>query len=158
MTLTEPMTLSDRIEAHKSRCEPQLLRLWMLARGEASAVPPRQVSAEVREATNAVIAEAEAAGRAALAATAGNRGEPEAGIFLWVRLTRLAEAADEAVRVARSPDITGLRRCLHRFEALTSAMWTVQHAVYGVPPAAMSRPVDWPAGFGDVRTQPPVPV
>jgi hypothetical protein len=44
---------------------------------------PRQVAAEVREATNAVIGEAEAAGQAALAAAAGSRGEPESGIFLW---------------------------------------------------------------------------
>jgi hypothetical protein len=46
---------------------------------------------------------------------------------MWVRPTRLAEAVDEAVRAARSKDVTGLRRCLHRFEALTSVIWTVLH-------------------------------
>jgi hypothetical protein len=77
------MTFADRLDDHQSRCQPQLLRQRLLACGEPRAMLPRQVAAEVREATNAVIGEAEAAGQAALAAAAGSRGEPESGIFLW---------------------------------------------------------------------------
>lgn len=55
-----------------------------------------------------------------------------------VRLTRLADAADEAV----SGDARALRRNLHRFEALTFVIWAVQHAVYGQAPL----PRDAPAG------------
>jgi hypothetical protein len=125
------MTLADRIDDHQASCQPQLLRLRMLVRGETGAALPWQVAAEVREAANAVIAEAEAAGRAALAAAAGSRGELEAGTFLWVRLARLAEAADEAVSAARDGDASALRRHLRQFDALASAIWSVQHAVYG---------------------------
>lgn len=106
----------------------------MLARGESGAVLPVRAATEVREATNAVITEAETAGRAALAAAAGSRREPETGVFLWVRLTRLANAADEAVSAARSGDANALRRHLRRFDALASAIWAVQHAVYGQVP------------------------
>jgi hypothetical protein len=136
------MTFADQIRDHQSRCEQHLLRLRMLARGEPSAALPWQVTTEVREATNAVIAEAEAARHAALAAAVGSRGEPEAETFLQVRLTRLAEAADEAVRAARSKDLTGLRRYLHRFETLTYAIWTVQHAVYGQVPLPRAHPAE----------------
>jgi hypothetical protein len=134
------MTFDDRIDAYQSRCQPQLLRLRLLTYSDAPATLPRQVSGEVREATNAVIAEAEAAGRAALGGAADSRAGPDDGTFLWVRLARLAEAADEAVRAAHDTDLTGLSRCLNRFEALTTAMWTVQHAVYGGQPAHWRRP------------------
>lgn len=59
-----------------------------------------------------------------------------------VRLTRLADAADEAVSTARSGDARALRRNLHRFEALTFVIWAVQDAVYGQVPL----PRDAPAG------------
>jgi hypothetical protein len=85
-----------------------------------------------------VIAEAEAAGRAALAAAAGARGELEVETFLWVRLARLAAAADEAVDLARTSDANGLRRHLHRFDDLARAMWTVQRALYGQVPLPRS--------------------
>jgi hypothetical protein len=138
------MTFADQICDHQRRCRPHLLRLRGLARGEAGTALPRQVTAEVRDATNAIIAEAEAAGRAALAAMAGSRRQPEAETFLWVRLTRLAGAADEAVDAARAADASGLRCHLGRFDALTAAIWTVQHDVYvqaplrQTPPAAPS--------------------
>lgn len=125
------MTFADRIDDPRARCQPQLLRLRMLARGETGAPLPRQAAAEVREATNAVIAESEAAGHAALAAAGSPHSELEAGTFLWVRLARLAEAADKAVAAARTGDVNGLRRHLDRFDALASAIWTVQEAVYG---------------------------
>ena len=79
--------------------------------------------AKVAEATDAILAEAEAAGRETRAV--GGDG-PDPGIFLAVRLSRLAVAAGEAVAAAGAGDFTQLRRHLRRFEALTSAIWTVQ--------------------------------
>jgi hypothetical protein len=125
------MIVADPIDDHQARCETRLARLWMLADATGDGTLPRPVATEVRKATNAIIAEAEAAGRAALAATAGHRGELAAETFLLVRLTRLAEAADQAVSAASTMDANGLRRHLHRFDSLSSAMWAVQHAVYG---------------------------
>jgi hypothetical protein len=128
------MTFADQIDDPRARCRPQLLRLRMLAHSETGEALPRQAAAEVREATNAVIAESEAAGQAALAATGGPESDIAAGTFLWVRLARLAEAADKAVAAARAGDVNGLRRHLDRFDALASAIWTVQDAVYGQVP------------------------
>jgi hypothetical protein len=133
------MTFTDCLEACQARCETGLARLRMLAESEAGAVPGGPVAVEVREVTNAVIAEAEAAGRAALAAAAGAGGEPEAETFLWVRLARLAAAADEAVDLARTSDVNGLRRHLQRFDDLARAMWTVQRALYGQVPQPRSQ-------------------
>lgn len=112
-----------------------LLRLRITARGEAGAALPRQVTGVVRDATNVVLAEVEAAGRAVLAATAAGRRRSEAETFLLVRLTRLARAADEAVDAARGGDAPGLRRRLDRFNALTAAVWAVQQAVCVPAPA-----------------------
>ena len=81
------------------------------------------------QATDAVVVEASAASRAALAD--GDSGHPGAATFLRVRLNRLARAAEEAIAAAGDGDTAGLRRHLHRFEALTSAIWTAQHAVCG---------------------------
>ena len=63
----------------------------------------RDITDEIREATNAIIAEAEAMSRAAVRAI-GEHG-PEAETFLWVRITRLAAAADRAAAAARDRDI-----------------------------------------------------
>ncbi len=127
------MTFDDQARDHARRCQPHLARLRMLTRGEAGTPLPPRIAAEVREATNAVIAEAEAAGRAALAVLAGTRPLPEAETFLWVRLARLAAAADDAVGAARGMDAHGLRRHLDRFDALTAAIWAVQSAVVPAP-------------------------
>lgn len=139
------MTVADQMREHQGRCQPHLLRLRMLARCEAGTALPWRVAAEVREATSAVIAEAEAASRAALAAMAGTRRQAEDETFLWVRLTRLARAADEAADAAHGRDASGLRRHLGRFDALTDALWTVQHAVCVQAPAAPGQPA-LPAG------------
>lgn len=128
------MTFADLLVGYRTSCETGLFRLRMLAASEASVMPPRQAAAKVREVTNAVIAEADAAGRAALAASAGLTGGLGGETFLWVRLARLAQAADQAVSAARTSDANGLRRHLHRFDALARAMWTVQDAVYGQVP------------------------
>ena len=95
----------------------------MLARDEAQAALPWQAVLEVIQATEAILAEAEVAGRDARAAAGDDRG---AGTFLSVRLNRLATAADDLVLAAGSGDFAQLRRHLHRFEVLTTAIWTVQ--------------------------------
>jgi hypothetical protein len=92
------------------------------ARGEAAAPT-------AAEAASAIVAEARAAIRAVLADV--HSGYPGARTFLRVRLDRLARAAEEAVAAAREGDTAGLRRHLHRFEAVTSAIWTAQDAVCG---------------------------
>jgi hypothetical protein len=128
------MTFANRMRSHQSRCQPQLLKLRMLALSEADAVLCQQVTADIRDATNAIIAEAEAMSFAALGD--GSRRELEAETFLRARLIRLATAADQAVNAARSGDVPGLRAHLNRFDTLMSAIWTVQRAVYGQEPAA----------------------
>ena len=85
------MTAADDIRDHQARCQPHMFRLRMLARGEAGFGLP---AVEVGEATGAIIAEAEASSRAALAAGADG-SHPGAGTFLRVRLDRLTVAADE---------------------------------------------------------------
>jgi hypothetical protein len=119
------MTVADRTDGHQARCLPHLLTLGLLARDGAEAPSPWLVMAEVAQATDAILAEAEAetAGREARAATGGGQ---DPGIFLSVRLSRLAAAAGDAVAAAGAGDFTQLRRHLHRFEVLTSAIWAVQ--------------------------------
>ena len=95
----------------------------MLASDDAGAPIRWLATAEVAQATDAILAEVETApGREG---RAGGR-RPGPGIFLSVRLRRLAAAAGDAVAAAGAGDFTQLRRHLRRFEALTSAIWTVQ--------------------------------
>ena len=117
------MTVADRTEGHQARCRPHLLTLQMLVRDDAEAPRPWLAMAEVAQATGAILAEVEAAGREVGAVTGGGPGP---GIFLSVRLSRLAAAAGVAVTAAGAGDFTQLRRHLRRFEALTSAIWAVQ--------------------------------
>jgi hypothetical protein len=121
---------ADQIQDHQERCLADLISLQMLARGEAGTPPPRWVVVEIARATGAILAEAEAAGRAALAAAGGssNRGGET---FLRVRLDRLAAAAHDAIAAARAGNSAELRSHLRRFDVLTSAIWTVHDAVYG---------------------------
>ena len=139
------MTFADQIRDHQSRCDPHLLRLRLVARGEASTTAPSQIVAEVRRATNAILAKAEAAINTALAA-ADRRREPATETFLRARLARLAVAADAAVNAAHGGHAAALRSRLRRFEELTSAIWTVQDAVYGQVP--MPRPASPAAPAG----------
>jgi hypothetical protein len=118
--------LADEIQDHRTRCQPHLLRLRMLVRGEAGIPEPLQIVAEIAEATGAILAIAEAADNAARV----NRASSMAGMFLRVRLNRLAAAAEDAITAARAEDYARMRHHLRRFEALTSAMWTVQDEVY----------------------------
>ena len=119
------MTVADRTEGHQARCLPHLLMLRMLASDDAEAPSRWLAMAEVARATDAILAEAETAGREVRAATGGGPGP---GVFLSVRLSRLAAAADDAVAAAGAGDFSQLRRHLRRFEALTSAIWAVQDA------------------------------
>ena len=68
-------------------------------------------------------------GRTAI--TAAGERDPQAETFVWVRITRLAAAADRAVGAAHSRDMSQLRADLHHFDALTSAIWAVERAAYG---------------------------
>jgi hypothetical protein len=129
------VTADDAIHDHQVRCQPYLLELHMLARVEAGLVP---TAAEVGRTTAAVIDEVDAASRAVLAAAGHSRRHPGAGQFLQVRLDRLMAAADEAIAAAQDGDSATLCRVLRRFDALTSAIWTVQDAVRG--PARPARP------------------
>ena len=124
------MSEADQKYDHQARCLADLISLRMLARGEAGTPPPRWVVVEIARATGAILAEAEAAGCAALAAAddGDNRGDDK---FLRVRLDRLATAANYAIAAARAGNSAELRRHLHRFDALTSAIWTVHDGVYG---------------------------
>jgi hypothetical protein len=103
----------------------------MLAQGEAGTPLPRWVVVEVAQATGTVLAEAEAAGAAALTAAGASGDHPGGSTFLRVRLDRLAAAADDAIAAARAEDSGEMRRHLRRFDALTAAIWAVQDAVYG---------------------------
>ena len=125
------MSVTDQIRDHEARCLASVISLRMLAQGEAGVPLPRWVVVEVAQATSAVLAEAEAAGRAALTAAGVSGDHPGRETFLRVRLDRLATAASDAITAARAGDFGEMRRHLRRFDALTSAIWTVQDAVYG---------------------------
>ena len=125
------MTIADRIGDHQARCQPHLLMLRLLARDDNEAQFPWLARAEVAAATEAILAEVEAAGREVRAAAGDG---PDTGIFLGVRLTRLAAAADDAIATAEAGDFTRLRRHVCRFEALTSAIWAVQVITPPAPP------------------------
>jgi hypothetical protein len=125
------MTIADKIEGHQARCQPYVLRLRMIAHDEAGAALSWQAVTEVMAATGAILAEAEAAGSDARAAAGGG---PGATTFLGVRLSRLMAAANDAIAAAGEGDSGQLRRHLHRFEVLTSAIWTVQRAVSAPDP------------------------
>lgn len=119
------MDVTDQLEDYPARCLPHLIRLRMLARYTPEPPLPWLAVDEVTQATEAILAEVEAAVRAV---TGGGPGGPGIGIFLGVRLSRLAAAADDAIAAAWAGDFTRLRTHLRRFDTLTSAIWAVQDA------------------------------
>ena len=142
------MTVDGTLEDHRVRCQPYLLRLRMIARDDPGLLLTQLTVAEVTQATEMVLAEAEAAGgdvRAAagdVRAAAGVSGSgPGAPAFLRVRLNRLAGAANDAIAAAGAGDSGQLRGHLRRFDVLTAAIWTVHQAVYG-PAGRAIRPRD----------------
>ena len=120
------MNVADQLEDHQARCLPHLLTLRMLARDTPEAPPPWLAVAEVTQATNAILAEVEAAVRAVTGGGPGGPDSPGTGTFLSVRLSRLAVAADDAIAAAGAGDFTQVRCHVRRFETLTSAIWAVQ--------------------------------
>jgi hypothetical protein len=118
------MTAAEEIQDHQARCQPDLLALRKLARNGGE---PARAAAEVGRATSAIMAEARAAGQAALAGRSCRHAGAET--FLCVRLNRLAKAAAEAVTAAQEDDAARLRHYLRRFEAVTSAIWTAELAL-----------------------------
>jgi hypothetical protein len=126
------MTSSDQL-LRRTQWERQLSGLRLLA-ADADGLPSaRTLAAEVRDGTNAVIAEVEASSRAVLASVPR---EPGKETFLWVRVARLAHAADQAVDAARDGDLSGLRAHMQHFDSLTLAAWTVQNAIGRPDPVA----------------------
>lgn len=125
------------IRDHHVRCEPHLARLQMMARYEAHEPLPPDLPDGVIEATGAVLAEAQAAGRVLVAALASGQRRAVTAL-LDARLGRLAAAADEMTAAAKDEDVAALRRHLRKFEVLTSALWTVQLELSArtVPPPA----------------------
>jgi hypothetical protein len=115
------MDVADQLEDRQARCLPHLLRLRMLV-GTLEAPLPCLAVAEVTRATKAILSEVEAAVRAVTG------GGPGTGIFLGVRVSRLAVAAEDAIAAASAGDFTQLRGRLRRFDTLTSAIWAVQDA------------------------------
>ena len=128
------MDVAEQLEDHRARCLPHLLSLRMLARDRPEAPIPWLAVAEVAQATKAILAEVEAAILAETGGAPGGPGGPDSpdspgtGIFLSVRLSRLAAAADDAITAAGAGDFAQLRCQLRRFETLTSAIWAVQDA------------------------------
>ena len=100
----------------------------MIARDGPETALPWQAVADVTKAAEAIMAEAEAAASEAFAL---GRGGPGAGIFLSVRLSRLAVAANDVIAAAKAGEPARLSRHLRRFEVLNSAIWTVQQGVSG---------------------------
>ena len=130
------MTVADAIHDYRERCLPHLIRLRMLST-EPWLAPSAGVAAEVSQATSAVLGQAEAASRVALAGTRAGRRDRGPGVFLAARLARLRAAAEDAVTAARGGNAAALRQRLVRFDALTSALWTAQDTAHewAIPPA-----------------------
>lgn len=118
----------SEIRDHHAHCVPHLARLHVLGRYQAGEPVPPGLADEISAVTDAILAEAGAALRATVATVAGTRRTAVAE-FLANRIAKLAAAADEAVRAAKDGEAAALRRCLQRFERLTSALWTVQLAM-----------------------------
>jgi hypothetical protein len=137
------MTAAHRARECYTRCVPRLVRLRLLAGDSAGAPLPPGAAGEVGQAARAIVAETGAAGQAAVAAVAeGRRGS--AAVFLAARQARLAAAADEVVAAAEDGSAAMLSRPLRRFEALTTALWTVQS---DLRPASRA-PAGAPGGTG----------
>lgn len=132
------MTIDDELQERRARCGPHLARLAVLTASPPGTRPPAAAAAEVAEAAGAVVAQAEAAGRAVVSAAAHGQ-KTATGEFLTARLARLKTAADNAVTVAREGDDAALRASLRRFDALTTALWTVHQAVTIQIPRASRR-------------------
>jgi hypothetical protein len=122
------MNVTDDVRRHHIRCARDRARLRMLACHSGGPLPPGAVR-QIAQSTSTIVAEAKEAAHTALRAGPAGRRRSGRGSFLAARMARLENAAHEAVASARDGDTATLRQHLNRFEALTSAMWTVQLAV-----------------------------
>jgi hypothetical protein len=122
---------TDDLRDHQARCMPHVAILQMFASSLADVQLSPDAVRRVADATGAILAEARAAGRAALA----GEGLRSANLsLLTARQARLEHAAEDAIasarEAARGGNIAALRQRLQRFDTLTSAMWTVQLSVW----------------------------
>jgi hypothetical protein len=124
----------DEVSNHRARCVPHVAVLHLVAASPAGVQLASDAAEQVAQATGAILGEAAAAARAALAV-----GDPRSASLslLLARQTRLEHAAADAVasarEAARNGNLAALRQRLQRFEALTSAMWTVQRECASPP-------------------------
>ena len=123
------MGVPEQIQQCRARCAPDITGLRMLARDLADVPLTPGGVLQTAKATNAVVVQARAGCRTALAAVRG--GSPRSGDLplLVTRLARLEAAAGAAVAAASEGNATSLRRHLWRFDALTTAIWTVLSSV-----------------------------
>jgi len=133
------MTAAHHARECYTRCVPRLARLRLLAGDGAGAPLPPGAAGEVGQAARAIVAETGAAGQAAVAAVAESR-RGSAAVFLAARQARLAAAADEVVAAAEDGSAAALSRPLRKFEALTTALWTVQSELRLASPAPARAP------------------
>ena len=134
---------TDDLRDHQARCMPHVAILQMFASNLADVQLPPDAARRVADATSAILAEARAAGRAALTAVADDGLRSANLSLLTARQARLEHAAQDAIasarEAARGGNVAALRQRLQRFDTLTSAMWTVQLSVW--EHAAASREV-----------------
>ncbi len=141
------MAAAHRARECYTRCVPRLARLRLLTGDGVGAPLPPGAAAEAGQAARAIVAETGAAGQAAVAAVAESR-RGSAAVFLAARQARLAAAADEVVAAAADGSAAMLSRPLRRFEALTTALWTVQSDLPSATPAGA------PGGTGSPMRRP----
>ena len=121
----------DRASTAREVITPGACRCWRgcgcsPARNAGAPLPPG-AAGEVGHAATAIVAEADAAGHAAVAAA--RKAAAVRRPCSWPP-GRPATAADaDVVAAAADGSAATLSRHLRRFEALTSALWTVQHAI-----------------------------
>ncbi len=123
------MGAPEQIQQCRVRCAPDISGLRILARDLADVPLTPGGVLQTAQATNAIVVQARAGCRTALGAVGG--GLPRAGdlSLLTTRLARLEAAAGAAVAAASQGNTTSLRRHLWRFDALTTAIWTVLSSV-----------------------------
>ena len=125
---------TDDLRDHQARCMPHVAILQMFASNLTDVQLPADAARRVADATSAILAEARAAGRAALTAVADDDLRSANLSLLTARQARLEHAAQDAIasarEAARGGNVAALRQRLQRFDTLTSAMWTVQLSVW----------------------------
>ncbi len=126
------MSVPEQVQQCRVRCAPDISGLRMLARDLADVPLTPGGVLQTAQATNAIVVQARAGCRTALgAAGVAGGGLPRSGdlSLLTTRLARLEAAAGAAVAAASQGNTASLRRHLWRFDALTTAIWTVLSSV-----------------------------